>query len=115
MPSNKWTYVYYQLKQVDFNSDFEFSNIEALANNEMKIQALKLFPNPASNQVIIQSEEGGMEMITLFDASGSLLRIYDDVNPYEVKLDTKDILDGIYLLQITSQQGVQSKRFVIQH
>ncbi|EJF52677.1 hypothetical protein SapgrDRAFT_0948 [Saprospira grandis DSM 2844] len=45
---------YYRLRQVDFNGDFEYSEVRAVNNTEAESVDISVFPNPASDFVNIR-------------------------------------------------------------
>jgi hypothetical protein len=77
-------------------------------------------PNPAKESVVISSEFGGKEKIkiTVTDVNGKKVfsNQYEINNPKsEIKIDTRQFLKGIYLVEIVSNQKTAAvKKLVIE-
>jgi len=78
---------YYRLRQLDFDGQFEYSEIRSVdfgGNSGV----IKVFPNPATHQVNIQLPEGFEQMsVQVFDASGKVI--------FTRRLERGDGLPGI--------------------
>ena len=76
-----------------------------------KVEKIKLFPNPANDHLMIQSEaEIKITKITLQNAMGqNLLSTQNSV------LDIQQIPNGIYFIAIESLQGNFIRKIIIQH
>jgi hypothetical protein len=71
-----------------------------------------LSPNPAKEQVMIQSVTA-MRNIILRDISGRLVHSekMNDIKQYHLQVN--HLSSGVYLLQIDGANGVESKRLII--
>lgn len=67
---------------------------------------VSVFPNPFSNEIHISSE-AELQKIELYQANGKLIQSIDATGK-ELVLETSSLREGVYLLQITSAQGVES-------
>jgi hypothetical protein len=90
--------VYYRLKQVDLDGNFEYSNTIAVDcwNEKMNF---KIFPNPTNGQITLQFDKAISNEILIFDVLGRL--VFNDFikNKDEVQLDLK-LSAGVYFLKI---------------
>lgn len=71
-----------------------------MPENPAKNNFIKTLPNPASNDVIINAE-GYINIIRLFNLSGSIIKEYTDINSDYFRFIIKDIPNGMYIIQIT--------------
>ncbi len=71
-----------------------------MPENPAKNNFIKTLPNPASNDVIINAE-GYINIIRLFNLSGSIIKEYTDINSGYFRFPIKDIPNGMYIIQIT--------------
>jgi hypothetical protein len=73
--------------------------------------ATRLYPNPASNSIIIEAPE--MRRITIVNALGQV--VYDaDVNSQtRISLNTASFEAGIYMVRIATVEGMVTKRLTI--
>jgi hypothetical protein len=76
---------------------------------------LNLWPNPASNMATLNIKRGNNTALTLniYNNIGQLLRSESlSDNPHQINV--ADISNGIYLLVITSKEGMQHQKLIIQ-
>ncbi len=74
---------------------------------------LKIAPNPASNQIQITFEKTiSIDAIALHNINGKLVRQF---NSNERTFDVQQLNSGIYFLKVESNEGVVTKKIVIQH
>jgi hypothetical protein len=75
---------------------------------ETKVEnEVKLFPNPANENVTIQSNEQ-VENISIFDISGKYLRGFSQTNNFNVR----ELATGIYLVNVATKKGNTTHRLV---
>lgn len=75
------------------------------------LEQLSIFPNPANNNINIISK--GFANITLVDYQGRML-LRKNVHG-SIEIDTKDIVNGIYLVTVQSQDHIYKQKIVINH
>ncbi|MBT8194829.1 MAG: T9SS type A sorting domain-containing protein [Bacteroidia bacterium] len=87
---------------------------------ELNTNHIKLYPNPANDYLIIQSNTSEqIQHLSIFSLSGKKI-LKQDVNLYstekeEILVDIADISNGIYYLQLTFKDKILFKNLVIQH
>lgn len=69
--------VYYKLKQIDFNGEFEVSEIIAVNTGNVINNGFIVFPNPASGILYVKSitnqDDGSVNTYKLYDVAGTLV------------------------------------------
>lgn len=65
---------------------------------------MKVYPNPASDFVMIQAEFE-IEALQLYDISGRLVRFESGDKRTSIKVDRKSLKPGFYLLDLQTEQG----------
>jgi Secretion system C-terminal sorting domain len=104
--------VYYRLKQVDFDGDFEYSPIRSVTMNRRG--GVVIAPSPASDRVTIRLESA-VEVAgdwQVFDAAGRLVQ--SGVWPAESALQdiaVAELPEGVYAFRLTAGQEVQVRQF----
>jgi hypothetical protein len=73
---------------------------------------LNVYPNPSSSDVTITLGIGSSMTIHLVDFSGRTLLV-ENVNATTYKLQRGNLNSGMYLLKITSENGVYSTETVV--
>ncbi|MBK8584650.1 MAG: T9SS type A sorting domain-containing protein [Bacteroidetes bacterium] len=100
---------YYQLKQVDIDSRFSLSNVVAV-NCNTKENEIKLYPNPATNDLTFSFFQNSKDEITVeyLDMLGKLIRDehFQTVKGYnKILTSVTELANGIYYLRIKSGKG----------
>jgi hypothetical protein len=71
--------------------------------------ALSIYPNPVTNLLSLQLEENIQPTtIKIYNAVGQLML----VQPFQREVDVKTLNKGVFLLEIISEEGVISRKFV---
>jgi hypothetical protein len=73
----------------------------------------KMYPNPASTQVTISSNEGLVKSVQVFDITGKLV-ITNQSNSVQVTLNIENLPNGIFLVQVQTNQGIEVEKLIIE-
>lgn len=98
---------YYRLKQVDFDGQFEYSNIVVVEQAEMSIA---LTPNPFTNTIEVSGNDH-MTSVEIVDVTGKT-RLATLVNGTHAIINTEDLSNGVYLLRINNGTTIITKRIL---
>jgi len=79
---------------------------------EILENAISIFPNPANNNVNIQSDFNITD-IAVYDYVGKLINTIKDCNTKNLVLNTSSYGTGMYLVKIETEKGSTTKRIVI--
>lgn len=94
---------YYRIRQVDYNGDFDFSDIIAIQFNKRNSPVI-VFPNPASGQAWLlmeNAEQTSMEF-SVYDLSGRLVLNFNKVlteGMNEIAIPIHNLSSGVYILK----------------
>ena len=103
---------YYRLRQVDFDGQFDYSEIRIVSLSE--ISEVKVIPNPNNGNFLVRwnSIREGMDVgIEVVDMSGVVIYNTSSSNQQNT---IRDIPQGVYILRLLSPNGsVTTKRVVI--
>jgi photosystem II stability/assembly factor-like uncharacterized protein len=80
-------------------------SIEDPINNDN----VAVYPNPSDNIINISST-APLQRLQLFDTRGALIQARSNMNTQDATLDISYLSSGIYLLQITTQEGVYTQK-----
>lgn len=83
----------------------------ALSNDEFEMNQLRIYPNPASNQVFIKPFEIEIAKIEIFNSLGQNVKIITD--NFET-ISISELLPGIHFLKIFSKNGSVTKKIMKQ-
>ena len=110
---------YYRLKQIDFNGEYEYSDIvsAALKGKDSNL-SISLAPNPSfyESTLTIRSSEKGAAALKIFDALGKLvvnsqLWIQADIDQFLIQ--TKHLEEGVYFLSLEMQASTTNQKLFI--
>ena len=92
---------YYRLKQVDFDGQFEYSEIVEITNQQSDNSTINIFPNPIRNVLNIENGEG--EAI-IYNLLGQPIQSFSIPNSAFL-INISDLPRGQYILHIRQQNG----------
>lgn len=108
---------YYRLKQVDYDDQFEYSQIK-FAEITADV-SIKVFPNPASNYISIQINNdrniNSKGMLVLYNAAGAIMLTDNFVGSVQKQLDVSQLPTGNYLLSYHSDEIHTTIKVIITH
>ena len=100
---------YYRLKQLDFDGNFEYSNI-VFVNFNHQINKVGIFPNPVKDQLTLVNAEG---KATLYNVLGQPVKSMVIVDSESI-IELAGLLNGQYFLQVLQEDGtIVTKQFSI--
>ncbi|HEV8084650.1 MAG TPA: T9SS type A sorting domain-containing protein [Chitinophagaceae bacterium] len=75
---------------------------------------LKIFPNPAINEILISNVDAGSYNLELLDNTGSVIKKVKLTNGQsQVKVNISSLYSGVYFCNIYSSKGIQRKQFIV--
>ncbi len=95
---------YYRLKQVDFNQNYEYSDIVALEHLGNQLTISEIYPNPANNEITVSvnSLEDDILYFEITDLTGrAVYRQNIDVSKgnTKVNISTEKFANGVYMFK----------------
>mgnify|MGYP000456974270 CR=1 FL=1 len=81
-----------------------------LINNQI-FKDIKIYPNPVSDQLIIESERQGFEFVVL-DITGKEISLAKEEFNTKTIFDTQNLSSGVYFLNVKSENSNQIFKFV---
>lgn len=76
----------------------------SIEDNTLK-NAITLFPNPATNQLTLTSDNQVIERITIYDVKGSLILEEINVNTFSKNINVSGLTSGLYITEIATEDG----------
>ncbi len=90
------------------NGDIAYYQNALLGIEDNSFTAIKIFPNPASNQLNINASQP-LERIEMYSVSGKFIMSETDFsNP----IDISKLPSGLYFIKISSKNGILTKKFI---
>jgi hypothetical protein len=97
---------YYRLKQVDFDENYEYTNILNIEYRIMNIE-YRIFPNPATNYITVEGIKEG-ELAQIFNVNGQLVKEFQ-MQSSSHRLTIDELPSGTYFVKM----GEQVKKLII--
>jgi hypothetical protein len=106
---------------VQFNNDLQISP-RSLADfidaDDTKVvenenNTLLLFPNPARTHFTIQIQSD-IDMIRVFDMNGRLM-IHQTINDSQARIETSELVNGLYIVQVVTQGQIINHKLQVNH
>jgi hypothetical protein len=79
-----------------------------------EVENIRLFPNPTSDKVFIEQSSLQVLAINIFDATGQLINQYSAISEQQQEIDLSNYANGIYFIQINTNQGITTKKVIKQ-
>ena len=97
---------------VDLDGSFSYSKIIAIDNDRTHILTIKVFPNPASNQLIIEHRNilGGLNF-SITDINGRKYRIKSAQNGEQTAFDVTSLPNGLYFIECGNKMDKMTMKF----
>lgn len=99
------------------STDFSYISLpvdvaSGINESSSKTNLLKIFPNPAQNEINVSTKNKSEGTITLFDISGRKI-LQEELKENKKTLSVTEIKNGIYILHVTTKESSSSKKIVI--
>lgn len=100
--------------EFEINSDRELiANFQSqMSISDWDANELSIYPNPFNDFIAIRADKLLIKNIRLYDFSGKLIIEQNTDNHLEVSLATKKLEKGVYLLSITTNEGIKSIKMI---
>jgi hypothetical protein len=111
--------VYYRLRQVDFNGQFEYSPIRKLALDARAAIGVKAWYSRASEamNIMLSADAAGQMQIRLLDAQGKVVlsETFNNAQGTQtMQLNMQGLPNGLYTCMVVSATSVESRKVMKQ-
>jgi len=89
----------------------DIDDIDTVGIGTMNIAPLKVYPNPTTGELRIESEEWRIENVEVYDINGRTVGAYPCGRP-ETTINVSHLPEGTYLLKIQTEQGTQTRKII---
>ncbi len=113
-------YMYYRLKQVDRNGDYDFSKIIFVEHSfSLETLQVNVYPNPTENNIVRfrlltdSNEEASATLTNLQGRQVALVTIESEHMQNEIQINSYGLQPGIYMLSISQGEQLISKKIIV--
>jgi len=110
----------YKLKQIDYDGNFQFSNIvEINSLASLSFDLKQNYPNPVNPSTTInwQLPVGSRQTLIIYDVLGNevttLVDGYKPAGSYQIEFDASSLPSGIYFYKLQSDNYVKTKKMIL--
>lgn len=89
--------------------DFCFGSLPSSISENNINNNITIFPNPVKDQLTITTENEKINSIKIMDVTGKTTKI---VTENTTNINVADLAKGLYILQIQTDKGIGTKRFI---
>ncbi|WP_420578139.1 T9SS type A sorting domain-containing protein [Ekhidna sp.] len=105
---------YYRLKQVDYDGQFEYSEVKRVSLGAFEDVTVSIYPNPSSDVAHIVINEGIATSIELITLSGAVLKsIKYAEGMTKQTFNVTDLRSGMYLIRVQGPDVNTIKRLIV--
>lgn len=101
---------YYRLKQINYDSTYTYSSIEALQFGQEV--ATTIYPNPVHDVLTIELKKEDNYSLKIFSVTGQLINEISTSNNSTATIDWSHFSNGVYILQIESNEKREQHKIV---
>jgi hypothetical protein len=110
--------IYYRLKQIDFNGDFNFSDEVEVSNFPDVYSLDQNYPNPFNPSTTIEFNlaKAGFASLKLYDVLGKEVAAFIngelEAGPHQVSFDASNLPSGTYFYTLTSGSFTETRKMM---
>lgn len=82
-------------------------------NEKDGLQTIQLYPNPVLNELTVKSEET-IENLSFYGMDGKQIENESFFYGQSAKVNTRDLVSGIYFVRVQTDKGIGTKKFIKQ-
>lgn len=112
--------LYYRLKQVDLDEQFQYSKILIVKVKKTKEQFGEFYPNPSASKIVnleYYADDNQNITVSVFDMSGkvilSQIKALSKANN-NLTIDFQSLKTGIYIIQLNNNQGSTYRKLILE-
>lgn len=102
-----------ELYIVNYSGDIFKIVGDGLGVDDYQITEVTLFPNPTQDRFTIQSTGKILDSVEILDLKGGILYAEENIANQSKAIQTESLSAGIYLVRITTENGVAIKKLVV--
>jgi Secretion system C-terminal sorting domain len=84
----------------------------SLKNLDFSIESFSVSPNPANDFITLSSKNNPISKIEITDLNNRIVKTLSIDNLNETNLNISDLSTGVYLMKITSENGIAIKKII---
>jgi hypothetical protein len=78
--------------------------------NQFELSNSKVYPNPATDKLYIETKEEDIKEIKLYDVLGK-----EQLSTTKKEMDISSLSNGVYFITVRANESFFSKKIIVQH
>ncbi|MGB0404082.1 MAG: T9SS type A sorting domain-containing protein [Salibacteraceae bacterium] len=110
--------IYYRLKQVDFDGNFEYHPVKLVAAivREIEGPTISIFPNPTRHVLNIKSNLDLYAEIHILNTKGNVLLSFEtDLTNQAKTFNLQGLTNGVYIVSISTTKGLIHHKLIVEN
>lgn len=102
-------------RTLTLNGECPIDSLYNSVDNLYDKSKLKVFPNPATNFVIVESDSAQpLSSIYVYNLEGQLVYAVNDIHSSKIELELNHLSTGVYILSSVSKNGTNNHKIVLE-
>lgn len=97
----------------DYIYDYNRIGTMGIQDQELNMNGMHMYPNPASELITVSSENNIISDINIFDTTGKLVFKQSDLNKKHANLDVSTLQSGVYYIRSVTSKGIVTQKLVV--
>ena len=107
--------IYFDTNPVVVTNTFNTEFVTALGTTDFGSNNMLIFPNPANStiQISLQNTSETLNSVSITDILGKNIRTMKVATGYQTNIDIADLSQGVYFVEIITQNGLKQTKKLI--
>lgn len=103
---------YYRLKMVDLDGAYEYSPVDAVSFDAIKVSGMFVYPNPTVQDVFVTLENADNAVLRVADRNGKVVLTQKVVTGQDERVVLSNLPSGVYMLSLIQNDEVQTQQVI---
>lgn len=99
---------------ISFKADLDDTSLLGTKANQINSNKFAISPNPAKNNITIESTSNRIDAVTIYDLSGREVKAFETKSINSNQYDIADLSQGTYLVKVKSDKNIETKKIIKQ-
>lgn len=120
VPAYNFSEADYYVVAIGMNGEAEWGevsltrfNVATIGVEEMTVNNVNIYPNPASSNINIKSDMNGEGQVSLIDMTGRVVKNVNVADMSSATINVEDVADGVYFIKIQQEGNCKIDKVVI--
>ncbi|SDW24466.1 T9SS type A sorting domain-containing protein [Aequorivita viscosa] len=97
----------------DYIYDYDFIGSMGISDHGMRMDSMRMYPNPASDLITVSSENNIISDINILDTTGKVVYKQSNLNKKKANLDVSTLQLGVYYIRSATSKGIVTQKLIV--